>query len=118
MRLAQRGDYSTDRLNSIKAKIVCAETQAELLHEILAELSEEEASVVRRARNQTMKSNGRKNFDVKTYRQATAFEALVAYWLYKDAQGKQRFEQLIGPYLEKYIDRALGNGKTAFVNNV
>ena len=51
LRLARRGDYPTDRLHALKARVVCAEAQAELLAAIEPELDEHEAGVVRRGRN-------------------------------------------------------------------
>jgi ribonuclease-3 family protein len=77
MRLARRGDYPTDRLHAMKALVVCAEAQAELLAAIEAGLDEVEAGVVRRARNLSHKAGGRGVRSVRDYRAATALEALV-----------------------------------------
>jgi 23S rRNA maturation mini-RNase III len=71
MRLARRGDYPTDRLHAMKALVVCAEAQAELLAAIEAGLDEVEAGVVRRARNLNHKAGGRGVRSVRDYRAAT-----------------------------------------------
>jgi ribonuclease-3 family protein len=77
IRLARRGDYPTDRLHAMKALVVCAEAQAELLAVIEAELDEVEAGVVRRARNLNHKAGGRGVRSTRQYRAATGLEALV-----------------------------------------
>ena len=59
LRLALRGDYPTDRLHAMKARIVCAEAQAELLAALEPELDDDEAGVVRRGRNVNLKASGR-----------------------------------------------------------
>lgn len=109
LRLARRGDYPTDRLHVLKAKIVCAEAQAELLAALEPELDEVEASVVRRGRNLGLKASGRGARDVRAYRAATGLEALVAYWCFGEAADRSRFEALIGPRLEAAIDAALAS---------
>lgn len=57
---------------------VRAATQAQLLQELMPELTETENQVVMRGRN--TKGAHPKSTDVITYRHATAFEALVGYW--------------------------------------
>ena len=107
LRLISRGDYPTHRLDAIKALIVCAESQAALLGDIEAELDEEEASVVRRARNTSTRGTRRSQRNTQAYRAATAFEALVAHWFHSAAQGRERFAALIEPSLVLAIDRAI-----------
>lgn len=108
LRLARRGDYPTDRLHAIKARVVCAEAQAELLAAIEGELDEEEAGFVRRGRNVQVRSAGRGVRDVRSYRAATGLEALVAYWCLGGPSSRARFDELVAPRLERAIDRALG----------
>jgi len=107
MRLAQRGDYPTDRLHAMTARVVCAEAQAELLAAIEAGLDEAELGVVRRARNLNAKAGGRGVRSVRDYRSATALEALVAHWCFGAPGGRARFEALISPWLANRIDAAV-----------
>jgi ribonuclease-3 family protein len=107
LRLARRGDYPTDRLHNLKARVVCAEAQAELLAAIEPELDELEAGVVRRGRNVNLKAAGRGARNVRAYRAATGLEALVAHWFLGDAASRARFDQLVAPRLEQAIDAAM-----------
>jgi ribonuclease-3 family protein len=107
MRLAQRGDYPTDRLHAMTARVVCAEAQAELLAAIEAALDEAELGVVRRARNLNAKAGGRGVRSVRDYRSATALEALVAHWCFGAPGGRARFEALVSPWLATRIDAAV-----------
>ena len=104
--LSRRGDYSTDRLDKLRARIVNAEAQAALLAELIdAELlSEAELSVVGRARNAAVR--GAVRSDVRSYRAATALEALIAWWLH--GGDSQRFAELVLPRIEARIDELLG----------
>lgn len=106
LRLARRGDFPTDRLNLLKARIVCAEAQAVLLAAIEAELDETEAGVVRRGRNLSLRA-GRGGRDVRTYRASTGLEALVAHWCCGEPGDRARFEALLAPRLEAAIDVVL-----------
>ena len=56
---------------------VKATQQAELLQLLLPSLTEEEQDLVRRARN--LKASGFRKVDQSSYRQATAFEALLGF---------------------------------------
>jgi ribonuclease-3 family protein len=103
-RLSRRGDYPTERLDAMKASIVRAEAQSELLAQMTDELSEAEQDVVARARNATPPS-GRGRRDTRAYREATGLEALVAWWRATGAD--DRFEALVAPRLETEIDQAL-----------
>jgi ribonuclease-3 family protein len=107
MQLAQRGDYPTDRLHAMTARVVCAEAQAELLAAIEAGLDEAELGVVRRARNLNGKGGSRGVRSVRDYRSATALEALVAHWCFGAPGGRARFEALISPWLATRIDAAI-----------
>lgn len=104
LRLSRRGDYPTDRLDKWRARIVNAEAQAELLARLIDGqlLLEPELAVVRRARNTSVRGGGRGRRDVRAYRQATALEALIAWWLC--AGEHARFEQLLAPEIELRID--------------
>lgn len=109
LRLALRGDFPTDRLHVLKAKIVCAEAQAAMLADLEAELDDDEAGVVRRGRNVGLKASGRAFRDVRTYRAATGFEALVAHWCFGDPAARARFDALVVPRLEAAIDAVLAS---------
>jgi ribonuclease-3 family protein len=113
LRLALRGDYPTDRLHAMKARIVCGEAQAELLASLEPELDDDEAGVVRRGRNVNLKASGRGVRDVRAYRAATGLEALVAYWCFGDPGVRGRFEALVVPRLEAAIDAVLASQTAA-----
>lgn len=105
LRLVRRGDYSTDRLDKLRAKIVNATAQSELLAELREHLDEQEQGVVRRARNAAPRSSGRGSGGVKEYRAATGLEALVAWWLLGGLDS--RFIELVVPAIEARIDALL-----------
>lgn len=106
LRLSRRGDYPTDRLDKLRARLVQAEAQAALLADLIeaGQLREDELAVVSRARNAPVsRTSGRRG--VREYRAATALEALIAWWLVGGEP--QRFEALIIPAIEAQIDRLL-----------
>ena len=72
----------------------CGEAQASFMYYLINEniLTENEISYYKRGRNSHVNSN-RKNIDIKTYLDATGFEALIGY-LYLDNQ-IERLEELI-----------------------
>ena len=79
------------RMHRQAIRLVCARAQAEALTRIQEELTEEEANVVRRARN--VHQSPPKNADPADYQKATGLEALIGY-LY--ASGcEERLEQLL-----------------------
>ncbi len=102
-RLAARADLPTDRLDAIKTDLVRAESQARLLRAVEPTLDDDERAVLRRARNAAGPSP-RGRGDTRTYRDATAFEALVAHWLLGPAPG--RFTAALGPALDAAVDQA------------
>jgi ribonuclease-3 family protein len=104
-RLSMRGDFPTDRLDKLRARIVNAEAQAALLAELIAvgALREDELAVVGRARNAAVRGTIRRN--VREYRAATGLEALIAWWIYGGMS--ERFVALIVPAIEARIDALL-----------
>ena len=76
-------------------RLVCAKAQAEALNRIQDELTEEEANVVRRARN--VHQSPPKNADPADYQKATGLEALIGF-LY--ASGR---EERLGELLKKAL---------------
>lgn len=112
LRLARRGDFPTDRLHAMTARVVCAEAQAELLAAVEGALDEQEAGLVRRARN--LSAAGRRGVrSTRDYRAATALEALVAHWFLVVAGGRARFEALLLPLLEARVDAAVAAASRA-----
>lgn len=84
-----------DKLNTYHnhAKAFCnAAAQAEVLQKILPNLTEEEQDIVRKARNAKNKHSA-KNCDEKTYKMATAFEALVGFLFLTENQ--KRLEEIL-----------------------
>lgn len=75
-------------------EFTCGEAQAKAMYHLLNEnlLSDEEINYYKRGRNSHVNSN-RKNIDIKTYLDATGFEALIGY-LYLDNQ-IERLEEII-----------------------
>ena len=75
-------------------EFTCGEAQALAMYYLLNEnlLSDEEISYYKRGRNSHVNSN-RKNIDIKTYLDATGFEALIGF-LYLDNQ-IDRLEEII-----------------------
>jgi ribonuclease-3 family protein len=86
-----------DRLHKAAVKYVRAEAQAEAVKRLLDSLSEEEISLVKRARNKRSATKP-KNADPVSYKWATAFEALIGY-LYLSGN-KERMEEIINAAME------------------
>jgi len=64
-------------LHKDAVKLVCAHAQSEALERVLPELTEQEAAVVRRARNAHQAPP--RNANPAEYHRATALEALIGY---------------------------------------
>ena len=89
-RLLETGGRMKD-LHRAAVKQVCAHAQCEALSRVEELLDEEEAAVVRRARNARQTPTG--HADPAEYRRATAFEALVGYLYW---QGRnERLQQIL-----------------------
>lgn len=106
-RLAARGDYPTDKLDASKSQVVRAEGQAELLTIIESKLTEDERAIVARGRNAALPSSAKGRKNTKIYRQATGFEALIAYWHLQAPPHRDRFIELLDAPIEQAIDAAL-----------
>jgi ribonuclease-3 family protein len=106
LRLSRRGDYPTDRLDKLRARLVQAEAQAALLAALIeaGHLREDELAVVGRARNAAVSRSSTRR-GVREYRAATALEALIAWWMVGGESA--RFEALIVPAIEARIDELL-----------
>ena len=89
-RLVRRGGRMKE-LHRAAVSQVCAKAQSEALARIEDRLTEEEAAVVRRARN--ARQSPTKNADPRDYHRATALEALIG-WLYLSGR-QERMEELM-----------------------
>ena len=78
------------KLHEITTANVKASYQAELLHELEENLTDEEKDLVRRSRNLPVPIARRSN--QSEYRQATAFEVLIGWWYSED---KQRLDEIL-----------------------
>lgn len=76
-----------DVLHKKAVPYVCAAGQAKAMKALLDTLTEDEQTVVRRARNKKASSQPR-HADPVDYKWATAFEALLGYWALQEEQEK------------------------------
>ena len=89
-RIVRHGTVGADKMHREAVRYVKAAAQERVLRAIADALTEDEADVVRRARNHRITSKP-KNADPLTYKMATAFEALLGY-LYLDGQEERLAE--------------------------
>lgn len=89
---------NSQKLHQITTEKVKASYQAELLHYLDMELSEEEHEIARRGRNLPIPVGRRSN--QSEYRQATAFEVLIGWW-YKEKP--ERLSEILKK-IEKQIE--------------
>lgn len=73
-----KGQVNADLLHKAAVRFVRADAQAHALKAMMDELTEEEQSLVKRARNKKI-STKPKNADPVVYKWATAFEALIGF---------------------------------------
>lgn len=99
-----KGQVNADLLHKAAVRFVRAEAQSDALKALMDELSDEEQSLVKRARNKKI-STKPKNADPVVYKWATAFEALIGF-LYLSKQ-QERMEEIIFKTIE-LIDRKKG----------
>ena len=90
--LVNNSKLKPNKLHIESIKYVKASAQAEILKKLEEELTEEEMSVVKRARN-TKNHHLPKNADVNDYMYSTAFEGLIGY-LYMTKKEKRLKEIL------------------------
>ena len=76
-KVIEKGNRHVTDLHKESVKFVKAHSQAESIHAIEQELSEDEVRVLKWGRN--AKSTPPKNADVTDYRYATGFETLLGY---------------------------------------
>ena len=89
-RIVRHGSVGADKMHREAVRYVKAAAQEHVLRVMADSLTEDEADVVRRARNHKITSKP-KNADPLTYKMATAFEALLGY-LYLDGQDERLAE--------------------------
>lgn len=93
--LVNKTKLKPHKLHIASIQYVKAEKQAEILHNIYDDLTDEEKDIVRRGRN-SENHHLPKNCSVENYEYSTAFEALIGY-LYltrKDERLKEILEQI------------------------
>lgn len=92
--LISKNISKVDNLQKEAVKFVSAKAQAAFLQEMikLSLLSDEELSVVKRARNYKTTSHP-KNCDIVTYKYATGLEALIGYLDLSD--NKERIDEIM-----------------------
>lgn len=73
-----RANTNPNHLNKMSSGLAKAATQAEMMHIIMDQLTEEELAVYKRGRNAHSATKA-KNATVTDYRTATGFEALMGY---------------------------------------
>ncbi|MBZ4688259.1 MAG: mini-ribonuclease [Clostridia bacterium] len=98
--LIQRGVIGVNNLHRKTVKLVKASAQAELLHKVEDQLTEEEMKIVKKGRN--TKSSVPRNVDMADYRYSTGFEALVGYLYLKG--DNERFQELFKAAIEETLE--------------
>lgn len=93
------GNTSVNTLNRKTSNLAKAVTQAQIIHLIMDDLTEEELKVFKRGRNANSATVA-KNASITDYRHATGFEAVIG-WLYLGGQ-EQRALELIQLGLTRY----------------
>ena len=92
--LTKHTDYSAHKIHKNAIDYVKAKAQSMIMHEMEEELDEEEMYIFKRGRN-AKSATVPKNANVRDYRMATGFEALVGY-LYLIGDKKRLEVILIG----------------------
>lgn len=95
-RLICTADYKTGKLHLMAINHVCAKAQAKALDAIIDMFTEDEHDILKRAKN-TKNATIPKNVDPKTYKKATALEALIGY-LYLAEKNERVMEILDAAY--------------------
>lgn len=97
--LIKKGIPYVDELQKEAVKYVSATSQASFLKDLMDKdfFTEEELSVIRRARNYKSKSHP-KSCDIVTYKHATALEAIIGFLELKDDKIRinEIMEQILG----------------------
>lgn len=96
--LISKNISKVDLLQKESIKYVSAKAQAEFLKKMIDDnfLSDEEITVIKRARNH--KSHSSKSADIVTYKKSTGLEALIGY-LYLENK-KERIDEIMNYIME------------------
>ena len=76
--LSENIDLSAHKIHVKAIEYVKAKSQSKIIHSLESKLTEEELYIFKRGRN-TKSATVPKNADVRDYRSATGFEALIGY---------------------------------------
>ena len=98
--LINKGINNVNELQSESLRYVSAKGQSNYLEMLINDgfFSDEEMSVIKRARNNTSKSHP-KNTDIITYKRATGLEALIGYL--DLTNNKERIDEIMNYILER-----------------
>ena len=99
-RLVGTMDVKVNDLQRLTSSVVRATSQSKVMQDIKDSLTEEELSLVNRARN-TKTNNIAKNATAKDYKQSTGFEALIGF-LYLTGQ-EERMNNFLAKSFEEFI---------------
>lgn len=100
--LSNNLELSAHKIHVKAIQYVKAKSQSAIIHKIEGELLEDELYIYKRGRN-TKSATVPKNADVRDYRNATGFEALIGY-LYLIGN-KERLEYILNRCLEVDISK-------------
>ena len=98
--LIKKNNISVNELHKAAIKFVKAGAQAEIVHFLKNELSEEEWTIVKRGRN-AKSATVPKNANLSDYRYATGFEALIGF-LYLTGK-HERIQEIFKIIVDKVI---------------
>ncbi len=83
--LVRQGNMPVHKLHKLATRYVKAKAQSDIALRIEDKLTEEEHRILKRGRN-AKSSTVPKNADIRDYRRATGFEALLGYLYLKDEE--------------------------------
>ena len=101
-----KGQVNADLLHRAAVRFVRADAQAYALKAMMDELTDEEQSLVKRARNKKI-STKPKNADPVIYKWATAFEALIGFLYLSNTQNRME-DRILGAI--ELIEKKKGQG--------
>jgi ribonuclease-3 family protein len=81
--IVEKGQRAANTLHKHTTKIVCAQTQAQMIEAVYDDLNEVEQDIYRRGKNTKIHSSA-KNASLSDYRKATGLEMLCGYLFLKN----------------------------------
>ncbi|WDV48269.1 ribonuclease III domain-containing protein [Clostridiaceae bacterium M8S5] len=93
---------SVNDLHNIAIKFVKAKSQADIVHFLKDDLTEDEHRIIKRGRN-TKSATIPKNANITDYRYATGFEALIGYLYLTD--NIKRINEIFDIIIRKYKEQ-------------